>query len=53
MRSQDYIKKILMKYNQVFGTLPKEHSSPFEAVDYPELDLSPELHQDVMWAVTL
>jgi hypothetical protein len=62
--AQAYIKKMLTNYNQLFGTLPKEYSSPMEEGDHPELDLSPELDQDgirlyqsligaLQWAVTL
>jgi hypothetical protein len=55
---------MLTNYNPLFGTLPKEYSSPIEEGDHPELDLSPELDQDeirlyqsligaLQWAVTL
>ena len=62
--AQAYIKKMLSNYSQLFGTLPKEYSSPMEEGDHPELDLTAELDQDgirlyqsligaLQWAVTL
>ena len=33
-------------YIHMFGTAPKEFSSPFETNDHPELDVSDDLDED-------
>ncbi len=38
-----YIEKILENYRRLFGSYPKERSSPLEKGDHPELDSSREL----------
>jgi Reverse transcriptase (RNA-dependent DNA polymerase) len=62
--AQTYIKKMLSNYERMFGTKPKEYSSPLEKGDHPEMDVTDELDDQgiamyqsligaLQWAVTL
>ena len=62
--AKGYIKKMLMAYEKLFNSQPKEYSHPMEEGDHPELDLTPLLNKDgirmyqsiigaLQWAVTL
>ena len=59
-----YIKKMMSAYESMFGTKPKEYTSPLDKGDHPELDESEELDPDgiskyqsligsLQWLVTL
>jgi Reverse transcriptase (RNA-dependent DNA polymerase) len=41
--ASSYVKKMLINYETMFGSKPKEYSSPMEEKDHPELDNSAEL----------
>ena len=41
-----YILKIIEDFKQLFGSLPKEYTSPLEKGDHPELDTSGLLGED-------
>ena len=62
--AKTYIKRMLANYERMFGTMPKEYSSPLDAGDHPELDTSELLDNDgikkyqrligaLQWAVSL
>jgi hypothetical protein len=62
--ASSYVKKMLLNYEVMFGTKPKEYSSPMIEKDHPELDNTPELDEDgikqyqsligaLQWLVTL
>jgi hypothetical protein len=36
--TKTYIEKMMTNYERIFGTKPKEYSSPLEKNDHPELD---------------
>ena len=42
-----YIEKMIGAYEQMFGESPKNHSSPLERNDHPEVDESDELTRKV------
>jgi hypothetical protein len=46
MAPKKYIDKMIETYVRLFGTKPKQYSSPLEAGDHPELDDSMELELD-------
>ena len=59
-----YIEKMLDSYHNMFGSLPRQYTSPLEKGDHPELDTSDELGDDdvkkyqsligsLQWAVSL
>ena len=41
-----YIDKLVMAYEKMYGTKPKEYQSPLEKGDHPELDNSEELDEE-------
>jgi hypothetical protein len=41
--AKTYVKRIIEQSQSVFGSLPKEYTSPIDKDDHPELDLSDEL----------
>ena len=41
-----YVEKMKESYTRMFGTAPKEVSSPLESNDHPELDASEELNEE-------
>jgi hypothetical protein len=41
-----YIAKMMDNYKRMFGSLPKEYTSPLENKDHPEIDLTKELQDD-------
>jgi len=65
MSAKGYVKRMLTNYERLFnGERPKEHTSPLDKSDHPELDCSEELTSDgirlyqsligsLQWAITL
>jgi hypothetical protein len=62
--AQTYVEKMLMNYETMFGSKPKEYSTPMAEKDHPELDNSEvfvnlgikqyqSLIGDIQWLVTL
>jgi Reverse transcriptase (RNA-dependent DNA polymerase) len=43
--SRKYIEKMMDQYEKLFGTKPKEYTSPLEKSDHPEIDTTDELDQ--------
>ena len=41
-----YIAKIIDQYEKMFGTKPREYTSPLEKGDHPEVDISDELDEE-------
>ena len=59
-----YIDKMIEQFERMFGTKPKEYTSPLEKSDHPEIDSSPELDANgikmyqsmigsLQWAISL
>jgi hypothetical protein len=62
--ASSYVKKMLINFETMFGTKPKEYSSPMIEKDHPELDVTKELDENgikqyqsligaLQWLVTL
>jgi hypothetical protein len=59
-----YINKMIEQFEKMFGTKPKEYTSPLEKGDHPEIDTSEELNEEgikiyqsmigcLQWAISL
>jgi len=62
--AKTYVKKLLLNYEQMFGSPPKEFTAPLDPKDHPEIDGSPFLDEDgikhyqsllgaLQWAITI
>jgi hypothetical protein len=55
---------MIEQYERMFGTKPREYTSPLEKGDHPEIDISPEVNEagiktyqsmigSLQWAISL